>query len=425
MDEKTTSYLRDQVNAEYQRFAAKGPPPGGFAPLPDIPAGRYIDDAFFALEQEHLWPKAWLLAAHVDELPAPGSFLLWERSGAPILLVRDEDAQIRAFYNTCSHRGGPLVRETTGSTRTFVCRYHCWAFGLDGTLRAIPDEHEFGPIDKTKRGLKPVRCETFGNLVFVNRDAGAPSLLESLGAIPREWQDLEPSALRLVHRYSFELPVNWKITMDAFQEVYHLEHIHAQTVNQALDHRGASMALFPGGHSRMMVPARTGRTEFVDQPPTNPFEDDPRHEMVRSGSLSYNLFPNIVTPTGAESFPLLLFWPRARDRTLFEVAWFTRGANTDKDSEQWRATISTFDHILEEDNENLPWIQRSIESGALPGVPLSYQERRIYHFHEYVDRVIGAHNIPRALCVEPRLAAWEEDGQGNRSPAPSGSSVST
>ena len=77
-----------------------------------------------------------------------------------------------------------------------------------------------------------------------------------------------------------------------------------------------------------------------------------------------------------------------------------------------RCELALFDIVLAEDNENLPFVQRSIESGAIESIPLSYQERRIYHFHETVDRVIGAENIPEHLRVEPRLVRLEEDGKG-------------
>jgi hypothetical protein len=164
----------------------------------------------------------------------------------------------------------------------------------------------------------------------------------------------------------------------------------------------------------MIVPYRTGLVRFVSKPPSLPIEDDPRQEIVRSASLAYNMFPNIVTPTGTVSFPFLLFWPVSINQTIFEVIFFTRGEDADKDSPEWQARIRAFNAILEEDNENLPWIQRSLESGGIDGFPLSYQERRIYHFHEYVDRVIGAENIPEALRVQPRVREMEEDGKGVR-----------
>ena len=259
-----------------------------------------------------------------------------------------------------------------------------------------------------------MRCEMFGNWIYINRNQGAMSLEQFLGPVMHEYKDFKPDELRLVTRYHFDLKCNWKITMDAFQEVYHLKHIHPNTVNASIDHRGASMALFPQGSSRMMVPAKTGQDHFVSIPSESEFDAGAEYEMVRSGSLSYNLFPNIVTPIGAYEFPYLQFWPISMNETRFEVTFFSRGENLDKDSVYWQEKINGFNVVLNEDIENLPWIQRSIESGALEGVPLSYQERRIYHFHEYVDQVIGIENIPPQLQVEPILAEHQEDGKGRR-----------
>ena len=90
---------------EYE--AERKAPPEGFPNLPDIPAGRYIDQRFFALEQEHVWRTSWLLAAHIDELPEPGSFRLWDITGQPVLLIHGDSGTINAFYNTCRHRGAP------------------------------------------------------------------------------------------------------------------------------------------------------------------------------------------------------------------------------------------------------------------------------------------------------------------------------
>jgi hypothetical protein len=185
-------------------------------------------------------------------------------------------------------------------------------------------------------------------------------------------------------------------------------------VDKALDHRGATMALLPNGNSRMVVPYRTGASRFVTRPPSHPIEDHPSQEIVRSASVAYNLFPNIVTPTGPVSFPFLVFWPVARSRTILEVSFYTRGDDLDKDGPEWRERIDSFNRILDEDNENLPWIQRSIESGGIDSIPLSYQERRIYHFHEHVDQVIGIDNVPERLRVQPWCREVQEDGKGQR-----------
>ena len=414
MDAQTTAYVKDQIAFEYERFTHNQPPPDDSPQLPDIPADRYVDDEFFALEQEHLWSKTWLLAGHADEVPDVGSYKLWESAGAPILIVRGRDRQIRAFYNTCSHRGSSLVRQESGKEVVFVCTFHCWAYNLDGSLNHIPDEREFIAIDKSKRGLKPVRCEMFGNWIYINCDVQAVPLTEFLGPLTHELEDFRPDELRFVSRYHYDLPCNWKITMEAFMEAYHIKEVHPKTVNRIMDNRVASIALLPQGSTRMFVPAKTGESRFVPVPAANKHEAGDRHEVVRSGTLSYNMFPNIVTPIGAYEFPLLQIWPTSRNTSRYEVTWFGRGEILDRDSDYWRRKIAQFNVVLDEDNNNLPWIQRSIESGALRGVPLSYKERCIYHFHEHLDRVIGEDRIRPELRAEQVLGPYQEDGKGRR-----------
>ena len=134
MDAATVERLKDAMRLEAERVA----PPEGFPALPVIPGGRYTDPSFLALEDGHLWRKAWLYACHIDELPETGSFQLFKRTGSPILIVRGKEGVVRAFYNTCRHRGAPLVRECKGRVDGLVCGYHGWTYNPAGRVIRIP-----------------------------------------------------------------------------------------------------------------------------------------------------------------------------------------------------------------------------------------------------------------------------------------------
>ena len=114
MDENYVANIKERSAFE----ASRTEPPDGFPKFPGLPLGRYTDPAFFALEREHLWKKMWLFAVHDSELPTNGSYELRDIAGAPILLVRGDDGVVRAFFNTCRHRGAPVVRGESGSART-------------------------------------------------------------------------------------------------------------------------------------------------------------------------------------------------------------------------------------------------------------------------------------------------------------------
>jgi phenylpropionate dioxygenase-like ring-hydroxylating dioxygenase large terminal subunit len=404
MDAALIARIKQQMEQE----AARSAPPQGFPRMPLIPSGRYTDPDFFEQERAALFSRSWLLAAHRDELPERGSFRLWRRSGSPILIVRGHDDEIRAFYNACQHRGAPLVREETGRAQRLVCKYHAWTYELDGRLARVPDEEDFVDLDKSCHGLRPVRCETWGGWIFVCEDTGAPPLLDSLGQVASDMAQYGPESLRMIDRHSVRLSCNWKAAIDAFLEVYHLKFIHPTSVNSFLDHRRTAISLFPGGHSRMISGKRPESLDggfgagAVAEIPT-------ASEIPRIANLSFHVFPNLITPTDLTGFPFLQFWPIDVRTTELEISWYVADWGEGEMPAFWKTFVDVFDVVLGEDTENLAWVQESMESPGFSGPRLNYQERRIYYFHEQVDQLLGAQNVPEALRIEPLLGPYVEE----------------
>lgn len=390
---------------EYE--AARKAPPVGFPKLPDIPAGRYTDPRFYALEKEHIWQKSWLFAAHIDELPEPGCFVSWENTGEPVVIVHAENGDINAFYNTCRHRGAPVVTDTSGRRPRLTCKYHGWSYGLNGDLISIRDQVDFADLDFSCRGLIPVRCERFGNLIYLNFDANAPSLLDWLGPVADEWREFQFENCRLVSKHSFDLKCNWKIAMEANTEVYHVPNIHPQTVGPNLDDRRNVNTFYTNGHGRMVAPSKlkTGgaRASAIDRSPFPII--DTVSEIGRTCTQSYGVFPNWVSPLSDQTIPPLLFWPTSIRTTRFEVWTMYHGAGAPAASNELPNIWTTPDDselglVLQEDTQFGEAIQKSMESSGFQGVPLSYQEARIYHWNQWADRLIGPDNIPAELRVE-------------------------
>jgi len=385
-------------------------PPDAFPALPPIPTGRYVDPAFYALEREHLWKKTWLLVGREEDLEGPGSFRTTDRTGSPLLVVRGRDGVLRGFYNTCQHRGAPVVRERCGNARRLRCQYHSWTYDLDGTLVGVPDRRDFTALDESQRSLKPVRCEVYDGWVFVNEDPAATALRAWLGPIADEWSPLRGATLRATGTRCERVPANWKIVADAFLETYHVKTIHPATVSRLLDHRGAAMGLFPHGHSRMVTPKwdeALARQREVGTPlPEIPGLDP----LFTETNPAYSVFPNLITPLDTIGFPFIGFWPVDAETTDVEWTFYGPPPETAEQEKAWDLYIQLFDGVMGEDFTNLGPMHRSVASGALSSIPLNYQERRIYHLHEEIDRTIGTENVPEALRVAPRLEPFWEDG---------------
>ena len=382
--------------------AARTEPPAGFPALPDIPAGRYVDPRFHQLELDHVWRKSWLLAAHIDEIPEPGCFMLWENAGEPVVIVHAESGVVNAFYNTCSHRGAPVVTEQRGQSRRLTCKYHGWSYDHEGELRGIRDPQDFRDFDMSCRGLKTVRCERFGNLVFVNFDAHAPTLLEWLGPIADEWEEFQFGQCRLASRAIFDLDCNWKIAMEANTEVYHVRSIHPNTVAPILDDRRNVNTLYPNGHGRMIAPTPPGKSnmEAVEISP-DIAQIETAGEIARSCTQSYGLFPNWVSPLSQFAIPPILFWPNGINKCRIETWTMAPQWQEGMKPDMWTENDGKeLCQVLIEDTQFGEKIQHSMESRGFEGVPLSYQEARIYHWNQAADRMIGIDNIPDELRVQ-------------------------
>jgi phenylpropionate dioxygenase-like ring-hydroxylating dioxygenase large terminal subunit len=395
MKAETVFQLLDEVDYE---FARKGPP-DDYPEVPRIPAARYFDPAFFALEQQAI-RRCWVIIGTVHEFPSAGSFKVVDRwGGAAVLVVRGEDGRIRAFYNTCQHRGAPITRETCGRVERLKCQFHSWTYGLDGTLEGIPGRRDFhANLSRADNALRPVACDVWRGFVFVNLDPAPVPLADWLQPVTDEatWFD----GLRCVDNSSMILNANWKIAIESNIEVYHVTTVHPETVALGLDYRGTAETLYRAGHSRMIVPHKAYDSAAVRRAA----EEDPLDSLLANTNVSYLLFPFHLTPSGGKwhgryAITLQTFWPLAVDRTLLE--WFTMIPDWGEGAPPAEGSTRTryFDRVMEEDTMSVEPIQRSLQSGAFDGPLTSYHERRIYHHEASVDRLIGIEKIPEHLRV--------------------------
>lgn len=398
MDTVLAERIREQIGHERDRKA----PPVSFAPLPEIPGGRYTRQDFFDLEIRHVFRRTWLLAGHVDEVPEPGTFKRFSRLlNTPVVIVRGRDGLVRAFYNTCRHRGAPVVHDERGRCNVLRCQFHSWAYDFDGRLIGIPDEHEFAGLDRSTRGLIPLRCETAHGLIFINQDPDALPLADWLGSVADEWGHTPIRDWTVDFRWSRVMNCNWKCVVDAFQEVYHIKTVHPRTVGLALDHTAAAVGLMPHGHSRLCVDRAPGLQ--------GPSDDA---GIYTSTSVSHTLWPNIIGPWGPTNVRYIIVWPRTPGQCEIEVMGLGPRWGDGPLPPERVAANRAFEAILEEDMVNLEPVQASLNSEAFSGMLLGYQERRIYWAHEAIDQAIGAERIPAGLAVPPRLAPLIEPEPG-------------
>ncbi|MDQ1402401.1 MAG: choline monooxygenase, partial [Actinomycetota bacterium] len=133
-----------------------------------LPASWYSDATVWERERRGVFAKEWVLVARRDQLSQPGSYVATDVVGFPIVVVAGADGELRGFHNVCRHRAGPLVYDGEGSLQRFVCRYHGWAYGLDGALLNARDFGDDPGLEPVCLGLLAVSVDEWAGLVFVN-----------------------------------------------------------------------------------------------------------------------------------------------------------------------------------------------------------------------------------------------------------------
>ena len=395
---KSEEIQRLQAGMEAER--QRGGPPAEFTGLPPIPGDRYRDSKFLALENDHLWRSAWLYAGHLDELPRAGSYKLWQRLGIPVVIVRDRAGTVRAFYNSCRHRGGPLVTQDAGQLSAgLTCHYHGWTYDLDGSLKGVRDQRDFVGLDVSCHHLIPLSCELLGNWIFVNQDPDAMDLRSHLGPVYEYFSDLPLDSLRLVQQQTFPVQCHYKVLLEGFLEVYHLNAVHAGTVDRFLEYRSTHIELWNNGHSLMLTP--NSREGWSDPGARGMVEMTGISDLERKANPSFNIFPNLVTPVAPTGLPFNVIWPVSDDSSLLEVVWFAPDWGDGPRHENWETRLANYERIIGEDMQLVETIQKGVHSPAFRNMSLNYQERRIYFWHEELDRRIGSQRVPEHLRVRP------------------------
>jgi phenylpropionate dioxygenase-like ring-hydroxylating dioxygenase large terminal subunit len=202
-----------------------------------LPYSWYSDPDVLASERARLFAGAWQYAGHADELAEPGSYLTCRAAGVPLVVVRDRDGRLNAFVNVCRHRGAEVV-SGAGRCTSLQCHYHAWTYGLDGALRAAPRSEADPEFDRSGLGLRAAQVDTWGPFVFVNADAAAAPLAQTLGPLPDIVRagGIDVDALEFHSRATYSLAANWKVAVENYLECYHCAVAHP-TFSDAVDVR--------------------------------------------------------------------------------------------------------------------------------------------------------------------------------------------
>ena len=210
------------------------------APLAEaatIPAPWYVDPRIAELETKSVFSKTWQVLGRTEQVEQPGQFVATTIAGDPIVAVRGNDGVLRAFFNVCRHHAAAVVTEACGRAQLLHCPYHGWNYGLDGSLKGMPEFDGVKNFDRQQNGLVPVRVETWENFVFVNLDPHAASLKDFLGGLVKRVSPLGLTKRKFFETRVYDIHCNWKVFIDNYLDGgYHVPHLH-KGLNSVLDYK--------------------------------------------------------------------------------------------------------------------------------------------------------------------------------------------
>jgi len=402
---------------------------------------RYTSADFMRLEWERMWTQVWLLGGRELDMPEPGHFVVSEIGRESVILVRQKDGSVRGFYNVCQHRGNRLADcglGKTGESLSFKCSYHHWEYELDGSFRRIPDIDTF-PQGRPSRALHEVKTDTWGGFVWFSLADSPPPLLEFLGPIPRHLDPYNFNRMVQTRDITVEWDCNWKTSVDAFIESYHVQGIHPQLLYYLHD-LDIQIDCYEK-HSRYLIPFATLSPRVrkppsipepvktimkaagldpadYDEPIANIRRDVQRHKRKFGKSAGkdysqlnddqltddyhYLIFPNLSLNVHADDFWIFRQRPHPTDpdKMFYDIMTFElvpEGAEWPQRvaHKRWRHGEKGIGTVLDQDAANLPGVQAGMHSKGFQGLWLGNQELRIRHFHKVLDDyVYGAGGKP-------------------------------
>jgi choline monooxygenase len=182
-----------------------------------MPAWCYTSPEFYRREVERIWKRTWNFVGSADQIANPGDYFTLTFVGIPLIILRDGKGALRAFANSCRHRGSQLL-DGAGNCKLISCPYHSWTYELDGSLRGAPEMDRTLDFDKAKYGLVPIRLDTWGGFLFINFDDAASPLRKFLGDLPEKLAPYRLENMALVRRKTYDMACNWKLFVENAKE---------------------------------------------------------------------------------------------------------------------------------------------------------------------------------------------------------------
>jgi phenylpropionate dioxygenase-like ring-hydroxylating dioxygenase large terminal subunit len=346
------------------------------------PAAHYVDPARFARERQVLFRERPQLVGLSCEVQGVGASLTADLGGVPVAIVRQTDGSLRAFVNSCRHRGAPVIAASDGPRPRLSCPYHGWIYDLDGALIARPYAEE-AFADARPCRLKPILVAERYGLILAQLEGGALDVAEALHGAQAEIEPFGLESYAFIEARETVLPFNWKLVLDTFCESYHIRALHKNSIAASYLSEVSICDAF-GPHPRMVGLLKSVLTEIE-----KPDEADWRFLPHTTAQLIF--MPSGLITYQRDHIELWRLTPLAVDKTFARTSLYapTAPAN-DKDRTYWRKNLDLLLNVT--GNEDFPLmakIHAALAAGAIDELVYGRNEPALIHLHSSINAALG------------------------------------
>ena len=186
----------------------------------------YKDESIFDLEKNHIFYDSWIFIGHESQIPNKGDYFVYKLLDEEIIVLRNKENEVKAFFNVCRHRGSRICLEESGNTSRFSCPYHSWTYNLDGKLLAAKSLRE--GIDKSTLGLPPCNIASVSGMLLINLSDNPQSLANLQSDLKEPFEMFGFEDLKVAAHTNYPIASNWKLAVENYQECYHCAPAHPE-----------------------------------------------------------------------------------------------------------------------------------------------------------------------------------------------------
>ncbi len=351
-----------------------------------LPVENYTDPEIYERELDTVFRNAPTVAGHACHVQEPGDYLLSDWDTFPYVIVRGRDGKLRGFLNTCRHRGAKIVSGEKETLNAFVCPYHGWAYGLDGCLLSVTEEHTFPDLDYDEYGLVELSVAERAGLVWIHPTPGKPIDLDTyLGPFADDLDHFGLDNLVSYKKHVTTKAANWKLLIKTYLEGYHVPYLHNQQFSKAF-RNGVIAHREHGPHIRLAA-ARSNVLNVREK-------DESDWNILDYASVYYTFFPNTFFIMHPDYVSINKFYPEAPNRTIWTHDMLYRPPDFEGekgDNALKRRFEFTNDVVFDaEDFSIAEDVQTGLRSGANDEHTLGLREGLLAIFQENIDQFIHA-----------------------------------